>query len=102
MEHILRWYSAEEQKLTTYGPVCQAASCFEPASVYIVIKESDVNVLSFDLRGTKIIEDSMAGNQRFQAHLYLCARHDYGVKYLLKGNELEITRRRHLFLKKTE
>lgn len=63
-------------------PACQVAGCFEPASVYAFIKESDINA--------------------FKLILYLCARHDYDLKYLLKENELEIAKRRHLVLKETE
>jgi hypothetical protein len=48
----------------------------------VVIKESDINA--------------------FKLILYLCARHDYDLKHLLKENELEITKRRHLVLKETE
>ena len=30
-------------------PACQVAACFEPASVYVVINESDINALSLDV-----------------------------------------------------
>ncbi|HEX7034087.1 MAG TPA: hypothetical protein VF172_13895, partial [Nitrososphaera sp.] len=33
---------------STQRPACQVAGCFEPASVYVVIKESDVNALNLD------------------------------------------------------
>jgi hypothetical protein len=46
--------------------------------------------------------DSAADVNSFKIILYLCARHDYDLKYLLEENELEITKRRHLLLKEGE
>jgi hypothetical protein len=46
--------------------------------------------------------DSPADVNAFKIILYLCARHDYDLKYLLEENELEITKRRHLLLKEGE
>jgi hypothetical protein len=85
-------------------PACQVAGCFEPASVYVVIKESDINALNLDTREKQMIleRDSPGDINAFKLILYLCARHDYDLKYLLKENELEITKRRHLVLKETE
>jgi hypothetical protein len=85
-------------------PACQVAGCFEPASVYVVIKESDINVLNLDPREKQMImeKDSPGDINAFKLILYLCARHDYDLKYLLKENELEIAKRRHLVLKETE
>jgi hypothetical protein len=85
-------------------PACQVAACFERASVYVVIKESDINALSVDA-GEKLMAvegDSAADVNSFKIILYLCARHDYDLKYLLEENELEITKRRHLLLKEGE
>lgn len=85
-------------------PACQVAACFERASVYVVIKESDINALSVDT-GEKLMaveRDSAADLNAFKIILYLCARHDYDLKYLLEENELEITKRRHLMLKEVE
>jgi hypothetical protein len=85
-------------------PACQVAACFERASVYVVIKESDINALSVDT-GEKLMAvegDSPADVNAFKIILYLCARHDYDLKYLLEENELEITKRRHLLLKEGE
>jgi hypothetical protein len=78
-------------------PLCQVANCFEPASVYIVIKETDVNLLAIDHKSTEA--DRSGDVNAFKLILYLCARHDYDLKYLLKENELEISKRRHLILK---
>ena len=85
-------------------PACQVAGCFEPASVYVVIKESDINALNLDTREKQMIleGDSPGDINAFKLIIYLCARHDYDLKYLLKENELEITKRRHLVLKETE
>lgn len=90
--------------LSTQRPTCQVAGCFEPASVYVVIKESDVNALNLDSTEKQMImeKESPGDVNVFKLILYLCARHDYDLKYLLKGNELEITKRRHLVLKETE
>ncbi|MCI0558006.1 MAG: hypothetical protein MN733_05885 [Nitrososphaera sp.] len=86
------------------APSCQVAGCFEPASVYVVIKETDINALGAESR-LKLIAtsaDNSAGDiNAFKLILYLCSRHDYDLKYLLKENELEIARRRHLVLKET-
>jgi hypothetical protein len=85
-------------------PACQVAACFERASVYVVIKESDINALRVDA-GEKLMAvegDSAADVNSFKIILYLCARHDYDLKYLLEENELEITKRRHLLLKEGE
>ena len=90
---------------TMQRPACQVAGCFEPASVYVVIKESDINALSKDAsekRKIIIEKESLADINAFKLILYLCARHDYDLKYLLKENELEITKRRHLVLKEIE
>jgi hypothetical protein len=85
-------------------PACQVAGCFEPASVYVVIRESEINALKVDPgeRQTIVEKDSPGDINAFKLILYLCARHDYDLKYLLKENELEITKRRHLVLKETE
>src|SRR5687768_16012104 len=89
---------------TMQRPACQVAGCFEPASVYVVIKESDINALNLDARQRQMIveKDSPGDVNTFKLILYLCARHDYDLKYLLKENELEIAKRRHLVLKETE
>jgi hypothetical protein len=91
---------------TSQRPLCQVAGCFEPASVYVVIKETDINALNIESKDKQQIvierEDSPADVNAFKLILYLCARHDYDLKYLLKENELEIAKRRHLVLKETE
>jgi hypothetical protein len=90
--------------LSIQRPACQVAACFEPASVYVVIKETDINALSHDLREKQMLieKDLSCDINAFKLILYLCARHDYDLKYLLKENELEITKRRHLVLKETD
>ena len=96
--------NGEGLRLPSQCPACQVAACFERASVYVVIKESDINALSVDT-GEKLMaveRDSAADLNAFKIILYLCARHDYDLKYLLEENELEITKRRHLMLKESE
>lgn len=85
-------------------PACQVTACFERASVYVVIKESDINALNVDAgeKQMTLERDSVADVNAFKLILYLCARHDYDLRYLLGENELEITKRRHLMLKETE
>jgi hypothetical protein len=97
-------YDEDDSIGSMQRPACQVAGCFEPASVYVVIKESDINALHFDAREKQMIieKDSPGDINAFKLILYLCARHDYDLKYLLKENELEITKRRHLVLKETE
>jgi hypothetical protein len=97
-------YDEDDNIGSMQRPACQVAGCFEPASVYVVIKESDINALHLDAREKQMIieKDSPGDINAFKLILYLCARHDYDLKYLLKENELEITKRRHLVLKETE
>lgn len=85
-------------------PVCQVAACFERASVYVVIKESDINALNVDAGEKQMMveTDSLADVNAFKLILYLCPRHDYDLRYLLEENELEITKRRHLMLKESQ
>lgn len=84
-------------------PSCQVSGCFEPAAVYVVVKESEV-----DLRKSGIISvfESERKDDRelntFKLILHLCSRHDYDFKYLLRSNELEIARRRHLALREAQ
>jgi hypothetical protein len=94
----------EGLKLPMQPPACQVAACFEPASVYVVIKESDINALNYDARENQMMieKDSLADVNAFKLILYLCPRHDYDFKYLLEENELEITKRRHLVIKENE
>jgi hypothetical protein len=96
-------YSGDGEGISFQRPACQVAGCFEPASVYVVIRESDINMY-LDVRGNQMtIEKEFPGDiNAFKLILYLCARHDYDLKYLLKENELEIAKRRHLVLKETE
>ena len=82
-------------------PACQVAGCFEPASVYVVIRETDINMLSPREKVPEKDDNSPGDINAFKLILYLCARHDYDLKYLLKENELEIAKRRHLVLKET-
>ncbi len=85
-------------------PACQVAACFERASVYVVIKESDINALNVDAGEKQMMveTDSLADVNTFKLILYLCPRHDYDLRYLLEENELEITKRRHLMLKESQ
>jgi hypothetical protein len=94
----------EGLKVPIQRPACQVAACFEPASVYVVITESDVNALNVDSGEKQMImeKESLVDINAFKLILYLCSRHDYDLKYLLEQNELEITKRRHLVLKETE
>ena len=96
--------NGEGLRLPLQRPACQVAACFERASVYVVIKESDINALSVDGGEKQMMleRDSPADVNAFKLILYLCARHDYDLKYLLEENELEITKRRHLTLRESE
>jgi hypothetical protein len=94
----------EGLRLPIQHPACQVAACFEPASVYVVIRESDINALNLDSGENQIVmeRDSLADVNAFKLILYLCPRHDYDFKYLLEENELEITKRRHLVFKEMD
>lgn len=91
-------------KHTMQRPACQVAGCFEQASVYVVIKETDIKAQNIDYSEKKMATENelLADINAFKLILYLCARHDYDLKYLLKENELEIAKRRHLVLKEIE
>ena len=95
----------EGLRVPLHHPACQVAACFERASVYVVIKESDINALNVDA-GEKqkmmIERDSLADVNAFKLILYVCARHDYDLRYFLEVNELEITKRRHLMVKESQ
>ena len=94
----------EDLKVPLQQPACQVAACFERASVYVVIKESDINAFNVDGGDKQMMveKDSLADVNAFKLILYLCARHDYDFRFLLEENELEITKRHHLILKNTE
>ena len=96
-------YDGDGDGISLKRPACQVAGCFEPASVYVVIRESDINSMHLNIFGRQMtIDKDFPGDiNAFKLILYLCARHDYDLKYLLKENELEITKRRHLILKET-
>jgi len=88
-----------------YPPACQVSACFEPASAYVVIKETEMNALSASSEDRQRLmseqDDSAADMNAFKLILYLCARHDYDLKFLLKENELEIAKRHHVELRET-
>jgi hypothetical protein len=92
-------------------PKCQVTGCYEPAQVYVVIKETDVIPTigraseSYPDRTLMINANSLSDRDygtdinTFKIILFLCSRHDYDLKYLLKENELEIAKRNNLELK---
>jgi hypothetical protein len=94
----------EGLRVPMHHPACQVAGCFDRASVYVVIKESDINALNIDASEKQMVveRESLADVNAFKLILYLCPRHDYDLRYLLEENELEITKRRHLMLKETQ
>ena len=94
----------EGLRVPMHRPGCQVAGCFERASVYVVIKESDINALNIDAGEKQMVveRESLADVNAFKLILYLCPLHDYDLRYLLEENELEITKRRHLMLKETQ
>jgi hypothetical protein len=94
----------EGLRLPLKHPTCQVTGCFERASVYVVIKESDINALNVDAGEKQMMveRDSLADINAFKLILYLCPRHDYDLRYLLEENELEITKRRHLMVKESQ
>jgi hypothetical protein len=94
----------EGLRVPMHRPGCQVAGCFERASVYVVIKESDINALNIDAGEKQMVveRELLADVNAFKLILYLCPRHDYDLRYLLEENELEITKRRHLMLKETQ
>ena len=80
-------------------PCCQVSGCFEPASVYVVIREADLDPARTSIMPcTEGDRNEDRDLNTFKLILHLCARHDYDFKYLLSSNELEIAKRRHLAL----
>jgi hypothetical protein len=90
-------------------PFCQATGCFEQADVYIVLKESeepvycnsfayeepfkDNNIHKIKNKEEFQEEDEKSEFDGFKLILYLCNRHDMDFKYLIKGSELQISKR---------
>ena len=86
------------------GPSCQVMGCFEPASVYVVIKETDVDptMISAGFAELQLQQRDDRELNTFKLILHLCSRHDYDFKYLLGSNELGIAKRRHLALRESQ
>jgi hypothetical protein len=94
-------------------PFCQATGCFEEASVYVVVRETEEPNFYTEFRvgdgrvtNTDAPVDSESENlihefDGFKLILYFCPRHDQELKYLIKGSELMIAKRCHLILQKT-
>jgi hypothetical protein len=63
----------EGLKASLQRPTCQVAACFERASVYVVIKESDINALNVDAGEKQMMveRDSLADVNAFKLILYL-------------------------------
>lgn len=90
-------------------PFCQATGCFEQADVYVVLKESEEPVYynssayeesfkdndSYRIKKMEEFqkEDETSEFDGFKLILYLCNRHDMDFKYLIKGSELQISKR---------
>jgi hypothetical protein len=89
-------------------PFCQATGCFELADVYVVLKESEEPVYCNSFAYEKLFkdndmykiknkeeseEDEKSEFDGFKLILYLCNRHDMDFKYLIKGSELQISKR---------
>jgi hypothetical protein len=87
---------------------CQSTVCFEQADVYVVLKESEepvyCNSFSYDdlfkdndtykiKNKEEFQEDEKPEFDGFKLILYLCNRHDMDFKYLIKGSELQISKR---------
>ena len=90
--------SAENQKEKRARPFCQATGCFDLADVYVVLKETeeyDYYEVAKDNDYNKS-EKNETEFDGFKLILYLCGRHDSDFKYLIKGSELRIAKRRDL------
>jgi hypothetical protein len=89
--------SAENQKEKRTRPFCQASGCFEPASVYVVLKETEEPDYYEASRGSNYEKakdfDKEMEFDGFKMILYLCGRHDGEFKYLIRGSELRIAKR---------
>jgi hypothetical protein len=90
--------SAENQKEKRIGPFCQATGCFDPADVYVVLKETeepDYYEMSKEGNYEKAEKGFSDGIEfdGFKMILYMCNRHDGEFKYLIRGSELRIAKR---------
>jgi len=83
-------------------PCCQVSGCFEPAAVYIVVKETDLDPVKSVTLPSEFERKEDRELNTFKLILHLCTRHDYDFKYLLASNELGIAKRRHLALREAQ
>lgn len=80
-------------------PFCQTTGCFDLADVYVVLKESEEpNYYEFSkekkyAKSENSFSEVPAEFDGFKMILYMCRRHDYEFRYLIKGSELVISKR---------
>ena len=77
-------------------PLCQATGCFDHATVYIVLKETEVDSHEIQDANCMIEAGGETGFDGFKIILYLCRKHDDEFKYLILGSELNISKRCYL------
>ncbi|HEX7032574.1 MAG TPA: hypothetical protein VF172_06200 [Nitrososphaera sp.] len=85
-------------------PFCQATGCFELADSYIVLKETEEPDYYHEVSresNYEQVEKSFGGDDEtefdgFKMIVYFCRRHDGEFKYLIRGSELRIAKRRNL------
>ena len=85
------------------GPFCQATGCFETASFYLVVKETEEpnyyeiaeNPNDFKSLKRAVTERQSEGDLNFDGFkmiLYFCLRHQNDFKYLIRGSEIRISK----------
>jgi len=93
--------SPENQREKIARPFCQTTGCFDHADYYVVIKETDVAdyyEMSKESSYEKA-QKSFKEQQEFDGFkliLYLCQRHESDFKYLIRGSELYVAKKRNL------
>jgi hypothetical protein len=104
-----RNYPTEERQ----GPYCQATCCFERASFYVVLKETelpnyyevpqrktDIEISKLSSQNLRLPRESSMGFDGFKMIMYFCKRHENDFKYLIKGSELRIAKECRLHVPK--
>jgi hypothetical protein len=88
------------------GPCCQATGCFQKASFYVVLKETeqaDYYELSGEANDYKSEKYSMTRSHEvdatsdlnfdgFKMIMHFCTRHENDFKYLIRGSELRVSK----------
>jgi hypothetical protein len=98
-------YNRKHQSQELKGPFCQATGCFEKATFYLVLKEteepnyyemrdgiSDLEIRRISSLDVQLSNESGLGFDGFKMIMYFCKRHENEFKYLIRGSELRVSK----------